>query len=102
MIEYKTPNFKPLANRILVQYLKVEEKLPSGIILPDSCNKKQEKAKVICIGDGNKDSEGNFIKIPVKTGDIILIEKYRGIDINFENEEYLLIRSEDIIAIVEE
>ncbi|NGX58532.1 MAG: 10 kDa chaperonin [Chlamydiae bacterium] len=97
----KTPNLKPLGNRVLVKRLEAEEALKGGIILPDSAKKKQEKAKVLAIGDGKKDKDGNLEPVPVKAGDIILMDKYSGTEVTIEDEEYIIVRSDDIIAIVE-
>lgn len=93
---------KPLGNRVLVQRLEAEEKLKGGIILPDTAKKKQEKARVVALGDGKKDKEGHLIPMPVKLGDIILMEKYSGQEVKLENEEYIILRADDIIAIIED
>lgn len=97
----KTPNLRPLGNRVLVKRLEAEETLKGGIILPDSAKKKQEQAQVVAIGTGSKDKDGNLIPIPVKVGDIVLMEKYSGQEITLDDEEYTIIRSDDLIAIVE-
>jgi len=97
----KTPNLKPLGNRVLVKRLEAEEALKGGIILPDTAKKKQEKATVLAIGEGKKDKEGQIVPIPVKKGDVVLIDKYSGTEVNIDDEEYIIVRSDDIIAIVE-
>jgi chaperonin GroES len=93
--------FKPLGNRVLVRRLEQEEKLKGGIILPDSAKKKQEQAKVVAIGTGKKDKKEQLIPIPVNIGDIIIMEKYSGQDIKLEDEEYVILKADDIIGIVE-
>lgn len=93
---------QPLGNRVLVQRLEAEETLKGGIILPDTAKKKQETARVVAIGTGKTDSEGKVIPIPVKVGDLILMEKYSGQDVTLDDEEYVTLRSDDIIAIIEE
>lgn len=93
--------FKPLGNRVLVRRLEQEEKLKGGILLPDTAKKKQEQAEVVAIGTGKKDKNGSLIPIPVKIGDIILMEKYSGQDIKLEDEEYVILKADDIIAIIE-
>lgn len=93
--------FKPLGNRVLVRRLEQEEKLKGGILLPDTAKKKQEQAEVVATGTGKKDKSGNLIPIPVNIGDIILMEKYSGQDIKLEDEEYVILKADDIIAIVE-
>jgi chaperonin GroES len=85
----------------LVRRLEAEEKLKGGIFLPDTAKKKQEQAEVIAIGTGKKDKQGNPIPIPVKVGDIILMEKYSGQEVSLNDEDFVIVRSDDIIAIVE-
>ncbi len=92
---------RPLGNRVLVKRLEAEEKLKGGIILPDAAKKKQETAEVIAIGTGKKDKSGKLIPIPVAVGDIILMDKYSGQEVTLDNEEYLIVRSDEIVAIVE-
>lgn len=94
-------SLRPLGNRVLVRRLEMEEKLKGGILLPDTAKKKQEQAEVIAIGTGKKDKQGNLIPIPVKVGDIILMEKYSGQEVTLNDEEFVILRSDDIIAIVE-
>jgi chaperonin GroES len=92
---------RPLGNRVLVRRLEQEEKLKGGILLPDTAKKKQEQAQVVAIGTGKKDKNGNLIPIPVKVGDIILMEKYAGQEVTLNDEEYSILRADDIIAIIE-
>lgn len=93
--------FKPLGNRVLVRRLEQEEKLKGGILLPDTAKKKQEQAEVVAIGTGKKDKNGNLIPIPVKIGDVIIMEKYTGQDIKLEDDEFVILKADDIIAIIE-
>ncbi len=95
------PHFRPLGNRVLVKRLEKEETLKGGILLPDTAKKKQEQAEVIAIGTGKTDSHGKEIPMPVKKGDIILMEKYSGQEVTFNDQEYVIVRADDIIAIVE-
>jgi chaperonin GroES len=92
---------RPLGNRVLVRRLEQEEKLKGGILLPDTAKKKQEQAEVVAIGTGKKDKNGNLIPIPVKVGDIILMEKYSGQEVNLNDQDYVILRADDLIAIVE-
>lgn len=91
----------PLGNRVLVSRLEPEEKLKGGIVLPDSAKKKQEQAQVIAVGSGKKDKSGNIIPMPVKVGDIVLMEKYSGQEVTVSDEEFVIIKADDIIAIIE-
>lgn len=92
---------RPLGNRVLVRRLEAEETLKGGVILPDSAKKKQEQAEVIAIGTGKKDKKGDLIPIPVKVGEIILMEKYSGQEVTVDDEDYIIVRADDIIAIIE-
>jgi chaperonin GroES len=91
----------PVGNRVLAQRLEAEETLKGGIIIPDSAKKKQETAKVIAVGEGKKTNEGKLIPIPVKVGDLILMDKYSGQEITLDDEEYIIVKADDIIAIIE-
>lgn len=95
------PNLRPLGNRVLLRRLAAEETLKGGLILPDNAKKKQEQAEVVAIGTGAKDKNGNLIPITVKTGDIVLIEKYSGQDVTLNDEEYVIARADDLIAVIE-
>ncbi len=97
----KKLTLKPLGNRVLAQRLEEQEKLKGGIIIPDSAKKKQEMAKVIAIGPGKKTEEGKLLPMPVKIGDTILMDKYSGQEVTIDDEEYLIVKAHDIIAIVE-
>jgi chaperonin GroES len=96
----KTVQLRPLGNRVLVKRLEMEEK-KGGIFLPDTAKKKQERAEVIAVGTGKKDKSGNLIPVPVKIGDIILMEKYSGQEITLNDQDYVILRGDDIIAIIE-
>jgi len=93
---------RPLGNRVLVRRLEAEQTLKGGIILPDTAKKKQEQAEVIAIGTGSHDKEGKLIPIPVKIGDIILMDKYGGQEITLDDDPYVILRGDDIIAIIEQ
>lgn len=91
---------RPLGNRVLAQRIKQEESLKGGIILPDSAKKKQETAKVIAVGPGIENKDGHLIPPAVNVGDLILMDKYSGQEVTLDDEEYVIVRSDDIIAIV--
>lgn len=97
----KKISIKPLGSRVLARRLDPEE-TKGGIILPDSAKKKQEKAEVIAVGPGKNTEEGKVLPMPVKEGDIILMDKYSGQEITLDNEEYVIVKADDIIAIVQE
>lgn len=92
---------KPLGNRILVRRLDAEDKVKGGILLPDTAKKKQERAVVLALGTGKKGKNGEVIPFPVKINEKILMEKYSGQEVTLDGEEYVILRVDDIIAIVE-
>lgn len=93
--------FRPLENRVLVKRLEPEEKLKGGIVLPETAKKKQEQALVVAAGPGKKDKNGQLIPMPVKVGDTVLMEKYSGQEITLEDQDYVVLKADDIIAIIE-
>ncbi len=92
---------KPIGNRVVVKRLQEQETSKGGILLPDSAKKKQETAKVVAIGPGKTNKDGDYIKIEVQVGDTILMDKYSGQEVTVNDEEFIILKSEDIIAIVE-
>ena len=91
---------KPLGNRVVAKRLEQEQTLKGGIILPDSAKKKQESAEIVAVGPGLTTDEGKIIPVPVAVGDIILMDKYAGQEITLDDEEYVIVKADDIIAIV--
>ncbi len=98
----KKLTLKPLGNRVLAQRLEQQETLKGGIILPDSAKKKQETAKVVAVGPGRKLDDGKVIPVPVNVGDVILMDKYSGQEVTIDDEEYMILKGDDIIAIIEQ
>lgn len=94
-------SLRPLGNRVLLRRLAAEESLKGGIILPDTAKKKQEQAEVVAVGTGKKDKNGQLVSIPVKAGDIVLIEKYSGQEVTLNDEELVIARADDLIAVIE-
>jgi chaperonin GroES len=97
----ESTTLKPLGNRVLVRRLEAEESTKGGIILPDTAKKKQEIVEVIAVGPGKKTPEGNEIVPAVSVGQSILIDKYSGQEVTINDEEMVVVRGDDIIAIVE-
>ena len=94
---------KPLGDNIFVESIEEEEKTKSGIVLPDTAEKERpQKGKVVYVGPGRLDENGKRIPIEVKKGDIVLFKKYAPDEIKVGNKEYLVIKAEDILAILEE
>lgn len=98
----KKTTLRPLGNRVVAQRIEEEETKKGGIILPDTAKKKQEMVRVIAVGSGKKCENGKEIPPPVKEGDVILMDKYSGQEVTIDDEEYVIVKSDDIIAIIEE
>ncbi|MCC6392008.1 MAG: co-chaperone GroES [Bryobacterales bacterium] len=93
-------NFRPLHDRVIVQRSTEEEKTSSGLIIPDSAKEKPQQAKVIRAGNGKLLENGTRAPLDVKEGDTILFGKYSGSDVKIDGEEYLILREDEILAII--
>lgn len=91
---------QPLADRVLVKALESESKTKGGIVLPDTAKEKPQKGEIIAVGSGRVLEDGTKKSLEVKIGDRILYGKYAGTEIKVEDQEYLILREEDILAIV--
>ena len=91
---------RPLQDRILVQRVKEEEKTKGGIIIPDTAKEKPAEGKVVAVGNGKLDDKGKRIALEVKKGDRILFGKYSGTEVKMDNEEYLIMREDDVLGII--
>ena len=91
---------RPLHDRILVKRLDTEEKTKGGIIIPDTAQEKPQEGKVEAVGNGKILEDGSVRPLDVKVGDKILFGKYGGTDINIDGEEYLILREEDVLAVI--
>ena len=92
---------RPLQDRILVQRVKEEDKTKGGIIIPDTAKEKPIEGKVFAAGNGKLSEEGKRIALEVKKGDRILFGKYSGTEVKIEDEEYLIMREDDVLGIIE-
>jgi chaperonin GroES len=93
--------FRPLYDRILVERVDEEEKTKSGIIIPDAAREKQQRGKVVAVGKGRVNEKGEVLKLDVKVGDVVLFEKYGGEDIKIDGTEYVILKEEGVIGVVE-
>ncbi len=93
---------KPLYDRILVKRLNTEEKTKGGIIIPETAKEKPQEGKVVSVGKGKLLENGSTRPLDVKAGDRILFSKYGGTEINIEGDEYLILREDEVLAVVEE
>jgi chaperonin GroES len=94
-------NVRPLHDRIIVQRLEEGEQRIGGIIIPDSAKEKPQQGKVIAAGNGKVKDDGKRIALDVKSGDLILFGKYSGQEIKLEGEEYLIMREDEVLAVIE-
>jgi chaperonin GroES len=92
---------RPLYDRIVVKRMDPKEQVRGGIIIPDTAKEKPQEAEVIAVGEGKFDDNGKRMKLDVKKGDKVLIGKYSGTDIKLDDEEYTIIREDEVLAIVE-
>ncbi len=92
---------RPLQDKVLVKRIDAPEKTKGGIIVPDTASEKPQEGAVVAVGKGAITSEGGVRALDVKEGDRILFSKYGGTEISIEGEEYLIIREEEILAVIE-
>jgi len=93
-------NIKPLGDRIVIKVLEKEEKTAGGIVLPDTAKEKPQKGEVLAVGSGEL-VDGKRVPLEVKVGDKIIFSKYAGTEVKIDNEEYLILRQSDVLAIIE-
>ena len=92
---------RPLHDRILVERLEEQEVKKGGIIIPDTAKEKPQEAKVIAVGNGKVTDDGKRLPLDVKAGDRILFGKYSGSEVKIDDKEYLILREEDVLAILD-
>jgi chaperonin GroES len=92
---------RPLQDRVIVKRLEEEQKTKGGIIIPDSAKEKPIEGKIIAVGKGKVADDGKLIKLDVKEGDKILFSKYGGTEVKIDGEEYLIMREDDILGVIE-
>jgi chaperonin GroES len=93
---------RPLYDRILVQRMETEEQVRGGIIIPDTAKEKPMEAKVIAVGEGKYDDNGKRVPLEVKAGDHILLGKYAGTEIKVDDEDYVILREEEVLAVIQD
>ncbi|WP_291321438.1 co-chaperone GroES [Desulfonatronospira sp.] len=94
-------NLKPLHDRVLVKRLEEEEVTKGGIIIPDTAKEKPIKGEVVAVGPGKTGDDGKNLPMTVKTGDIVLFNKYAGTEVKIDDIEHLVMREDDILAIID-
>jgi chaperonin GroES len=94
-------NVRPLHDRIIVERLEEQEQKVGGIIIPDTAKEKPQQGKVIAVGAGKAKDDGKRIPLDVKAGDTILFGKYSGQEIKIDGNEYLIMREDEVLAVIE-
>jgi len=92
---------RPLNDRILVKRLEEEEKTAGGIIIPDSAKEKPAEGEVVAVGPGKMNDAGERAAMDVKVGDRVLFSKYGGTDVKYDGEDFLIMREDDILGVIE-
>jgi len=93
--------FNPLHDRILVKRIEEKETVKGGIIIPDTAKEKPQEGEVVAVGNGKQTEEGKVISLDEKAGDRILFGKYSGTEIKIDNKEYLILKEEEVLGVVE-
>jgi len=101
MKEREKMNVRPLHDRVIVKRLEEEEKTVGGIIIPDTAKEKPQQGKVIAVGKGRFMENGEIVALSIKEGDRVLFSRYGGTEVKLADEEFLIMREDDILAIVE-
>ena len=94
-------NIKPLEDRIVVQALDAEQTTASGLVIPDTAKEKPQEGKVLAVGPGRFDEDGDKrVPLDVSVGDVVVFSKYGGTEIKYDGEEYLILSARDVLAVV--
>jgi chaperonin GroES len=94
-------SIKPLGDRVIIEPMEQEDVTPSGIVLPDTAKEKPQQGKVLAVGPGARDEDGERIAMDVKKGDVVLFAKYAGTEIKTDGKKLLILRESDLLGIVE-
>ena len=92
---------RPLADRVIVKRLENETKTASGIVIPDNAAEKPDQGEVLAVGPGKRDEKADFVALDIKVGDRVLFGKYSGQEIKIDGNEYLIMREDEVLAVVE-
>ena len=95
-------NIRPLYDRVVVKRIEEKETVQGGIIIPDTAKEKPQEGEVVAVGQGKRNDDGKLIPLDVKPGDRILFGKYSGSEIKLEGEEFLIIREEEILGVIDD
>ena len=92
---------RPLHDRLLIKRIEEKETIKGGIIIPDTAKEKPQEGEVIAVGNGKKTEDGKLIPLDVKAGDRILFGKYSGTEIKIDEQEYLILREDEVLGVLE-
>ena len=95
-------NIKPLHDRVIVKRIEEGEQVRGGIIIPDTAKEKPQQGKVLAVGNGKVNDDGKRVSLDVRAGDLVLFSKYAGQEIKLEGEEYLIMKEDDVLAVLED
>jgi chaperonin GroES len=91
---------RPVGDRILIQHIEEKELVRGGVIIPDSAKEKPQQAKVIALGTGTKNKDGQLMPFEVKVGDTVLVARYGGAEVKLDDQKYTLVREDDILGVL--
>jgi len=94
-------NFRPLHDRILIERVEDKQTAKGGIVIPDTAKEKPQEGQVVAVGSGKRNEDGKVVPLDVKAGDRILFGKFSGTEIKIDNQEYLILREEEVLGIIE-
>ena len=94
-------SIKPLEDRIVIRQVEAEQTTASGLVIPDTAKEKPQEGEVIAVGPGRVDDNGNRIPVDVKVGDVVIYSRYGGTEVKYEGQEFQILSSRDVLAVVE-
>lgn len=94
-------SIKPLEDRIVIRQVEAEKTTASGLVIPDTAKEKPQEGEVIAVGPGRVDDNGNRIPVDVKVGDVVIYSRYGGTEVKYEGQEFQILSSRDVLAVVE-
>ena len=94
-------SIKPLEDRIVIRQVEAERTTASGLVIPDTAKEKPQEGEVIAVGPGRVDDNGNRIPVDVKVGDVVIYSRYGGTEVKYEGQEFQILSSRDVLAVVE-
>ena len=94
-------NIRPLADRVLIKPMDATDELKGGIFIPDTAKEKPQEGEIVAVGTGKRDDKGDLIAFNVKVGDKVLLPRYGGTEIKYDDEVYQIVREDDILAVID-